>query len=389
MEDEKKLYPFRFIHLDENPSEDVHIADLGYLDSLVHNGWLAANSISEIMDMYMDRVVGEHVFNYYGRQFPVCVKILKGNDRTPLLVHPDDEIAEQRFDFLGKSKLWYVLDSRPGSKIYLGFKEDVSAEVFYMACRHGEVESLLNAVEPEKGQYYFIYPGLVHAACEGVEILEISESSPLDFKLFNWGREMELDEFDAELNLEAAFDFIDYRKYCRCHHQNHECHCHDEGHHEDHECHCHEDDHDAGKPVKKITDCVEFSVSELKLSDPLHIYSEQFDSFVLYTCVSGELSLQVSAEEGMINYKVPARESILVPAEVPDFFLVPTASDTVLLETIVEPRPDVDSYINPSSEASCGCDEEGCDCGNDEFEDDCACEDECACGHHHHTNVLS
>ena len=331
MEEEKKLYPFKFIHIDENPAEDVHLADLGYQDSLVQNGWLSANSISEIMDMYMDRVVGEHVFNYYGRQFPVSVKYLDGSARTPLLVHPDDEIAGQRFDFLGKAKLWYVASAKPGAKLFLGFKEDVAAEDFYMACRHGNVEDLLNVVEPSKGDYFFIRPGLVHAASEGLVVAEIAECSPLDFRIFNWGREFEGDEFDASLNLEAAFDFIDYRKYSGS------------------KCAPAAGDK---SPALRITDCSEFAVSLLKMRDPLHISGEQSDSFALYTCVSGEMSLQVKEGEGTVNYKVPAGESILVPAEVPDFYLVPVASDTAVLETVVEPRPEIDAYAGPDPDES-------------------------------------
>ena len=370
MEEEKKLYPFKFVRIEDNPGESVHIADLGYQDSEVRNGWLAANCISEIMDMYVDRVVGEHVFEYYGRQFPVMVKVLTGEVRTPLLVHPDDEIAAQRFDFLGKSKLWYVKEAKDDAVIYLGFKQDVSAEEFYMACRHGDAESLLNPVKPEAGEFYFIYPGLVHAACEGATIVEVSESSPLDFKLFNWGKEIAGDEFDAALNLEEAFDFIDYKKYCRCGHH----HCGEEGH----ECHCH-DHHeevcDDEKPARRLTDCDEFLVSEIRLSDPMHIYSEQFDSFSIYTCVSGALSLQVRDEQGQSSYDVPEGESILVPAEIADFFLVPAGKDTVLLETVIEARQNEDSYIDPSVDADCGCGDDDCDdCGND-------CD--CGCGHHH------
>lgn len=382
MEEEKKLYPFKFVHIDETPGETVHIADLGYQDSQVRNGWLAANSISEIMDMYVDRVVGEHVFEYYGRQFPVMVKAITGETRTPLTVHPDDETAQQRFDFLGKAKLWYVKESRADAVVYLGFKRDVEAEEFYMACRHGDVESLLNPVAPKAGDCFFIYPGLVHAACEGVSIIEIAESSPLDFKLFNWGREIDGDEFDASLNLEEAFDFIDYKKYCRCGHhhcdgEGHECHCHDD-HEEGHGCHCHE--HDAGeKPARRLTDCDEFSVSEIRLGDPMHIYSEQLDSFTVYTCVSGSASLQVRDSEGQASYDIPEGETVLVPAEIPDFFLVPTGKETVLLETVVEKRPETDPYIDPSAEAGCGCGEDDCDC--DDCDDDC--DDGCGCGHCH------
>ena len=366
MEEEKKLYPFKFIPIDENPRENVLLADLGYQDSLVREGWLAANSISEIMDMYMDRVVGEHVFAWYGRQFPVMVKVLDGSARTPLLVSPDDETAAQRLDFLGKAKLWHVDSVQPGGRIYLGFKEDTSAEAFYYACRDNSVQDMLYSVEPKEGDCFFIYPGLVHAAGKGVRITEIAESSPLDFRLSDWGAsdqdgdDIELDEFDAALTLEAAFDFIDYRKYRPA--------LHDHAH-----------SHDGGISTH-LTDCEEFSVTKLNLTDAMHIYSSKLDCFVLYICTKGEASLQVIFDEeiGPVNYTVKAGECILVPAEVPDFFLVPVAKGTSLLEVTVEKRENADAYINPDVPDHLD------DDGGDEDWDE---EDECECGHHHHHHV--
>ena len=55
--EEKKLYPLRFCTLlDEYGwgSDEFKIADLGYRDSLVRDGWLAGNAVSEVMDTYMD-----------------------------------------------------------------------------------------------------------------------------------------------------------------------------------------------------------------------------------------------------------------------------------------------------------------------------------------------
>ncbi|MBP5537969.1 MAG: class I mannose-6-phosphate isomerase [Bacteroidales bacterium] len=365
MEEEKKLYPFKFIPIDENPQENVLLADLGYQDSLVREGWLAANSISEIMDMYMDRVVGEHVFAWYGRQFPVMARVLDGSERTPLMVCPDDETAAQRLDFLGKAKLWHVDSVHKGAKIYLGFKEDTSAEAFYYACRDNKAESLLYSFEPKEGDSFFIYPGLVHAAGKGVKITEIAECSPLDFRLNNWGKAMGGDDFDAALTLEAAFDFIDYKKY-------------NPG------LHNHAHSHDGGIS-SHLTECEEFSVTKLSLSDAMHIYSSKLDCFLLYVCLNGEASLQVifDQEIGPINYTVKAGECILVPAEVPDFFLVPVAKGTSLLEVTVEKREDADAYINPDVPGTLP-GEEDSDWDDEEEEED-ECEDpECECHHHHH-----
>ena len=140
MEEEKKLYPFRFCTLqDDYPwgSEEFRLADLGYRDSLVREGWLAGNSIAEVMDTYLDRVVGEAAYDAYGRQFPVCVRLLHVRGRMPLRVHPDDETAAQRYDFLGKEKLWYVLRAGKDARLMAGFRRDADAGEFYAKCLDG------------------------------------------------------------------------------------------------------------------------------------------------------------------------------------------------------------------------------------------------------------
>lgn len=338
MESEKKLYPFKLVSVADSPDETWHLADMGYPDSMVRNGWLATNTLSEIMEMYMDRVVGEGVFAAYGRQFPVLIKTLNGVRRTPLWVHPDDGIASERYDFLGKAKLWYVVSARPGSELFLGFRRDVSPAEFYQACKDGSVEGLLRRVEPKAGDHFFIAPGTVHAAGEGVVIAEIAESSPLDFRLYNWGLpEGELDPFDAALNLEEAFDFIEYGKYR------------------------------PSDPVPavsggivRLTDTPEFVASEIRLKEPLHVFCEQFGSFVAYHCLSGEASVQIPSDDPSggkrtDDYVIAAGETLLVPAEVPDFFLVPHAEGTLLLEAVSERHeipedfaetPDPDKLLN-------------------------------------------
>ena len=81
MEELKKLYPMKFCALQDEyswGSEEFKLADLGYRDSLVRDGWLAGNSLGELMDTYLDRVTGDRLYQYYGRQFPVCVRVLNG-----------------------------------------------------------------------------------------------------------------------------------------------------------------------------------------------------------------------------------------------------------------------------------------------------------------------
>ena len=407
---EKKLYPFKFIPVasprpwggdalvkelgkhfvecDDEGNETVlgadvkigeswEIADMGIVDSVVSNGWLAGNTISELMETYMERIVGENVHNYYGRQFPVLIKYLDINDRLSVQVHPDDEIAAERYDFLGKAEIWYIMDAKPGAKIYFGFNKDISAQEFYDRCQNGTVEDVLNVVYPKKGDVLYIKPGTVHAADAGILIAEIQESSDMTFRLYDWGREHD-PKTARQMHLEEAIDVIDYcavdptlyRKGSlwgeeASHHPCGEVCSEDEHHH-----------HSEGGVVETLIEIPQFNATKLNLKDPLHIYTEQFESYIIYMCIEGGASVQVpSAKENgeayMENYEFSRGETILVPADMGDFYLVPRDRETVLLEVVTRPAEYVDDYIDPETEAFLeGEDYEGLEDGAFDDDDD-------------------
>lgn len=382
---EKKLYPFKFIPMasrrpwgghdlagklgkkffdcdeegnetpvpaDELIGESWEIADMGNEDSVVAEGWLAGNTISEIMETYLERVVGENVYNYYGRQFPLLIKFLDINDKLSVQVHPDDQVAAERYDSLGKAEIWYVMDAKPGAKMYCGFTREVSAQEFYERCHNGTVEEILNVIYPKKGDSIFIAPGTVHAADGGLLIAEIQESSDMIFRLYDWGR-----EFDPatarQTHLEEAIDLIDYRPFDSSLYRKgplwEEDSC-GEG------CNEHHHHHHEGGVVETLIECPQFNVAKLNLSDPLHIYTEKFESFIIYICIEGAASIQVpsnkeNGEAYMENYEFAKGETILVPADMPDFYLVPRDRSTVLLEAVTRPEEEIDEYIDPTTEA--------------------------------------
>lgn len=324
MEEEKKLYPVKFCTLqDDYPwgSEEFKIADLGYRDSLIREGWLAGNSLAEVMDTYLDRVVGDAVYEWYGRQFPVCVRHLRVRGRMPLRVHPDDETAAQRYDFLGKEKLWYVLRAGRDARLMAGFRRDTDASEFYARCLDGSVEDLLGVIAPHAGLCLRIPAGTPHAAAGDVEILEIAESSPMDFCLCGWGEEVHPDEFDPALSLVDALDFIHYGRF---------------------EVPAH-----AGE---RLADLPQFRVDRLRLSAPLAVTHDATAPFLLYSCVQGAASVQLPLPGAQrLDFPLRSGETMLVPAECAEFRLLPLERDTVLLETTVQ-RTETDPYINPDAE---------------------------------------
>ncbi len=331
----KKLYPIKFVPEPYQMKWGVEtwaIADMGFENSKISNGWLEGNTIEDLMETYLERVVGESVYQYYGRQFPVIIKYLQVDGEIPLQVHPSDEEAETRFDSLGKTELLYITKADKNAKLYLGFNKDVSAQELFDRCNDGSIYEVLNEYPLKAGESYFIKPGLLHSIRGKASIVAIQQSSDIDFVLYAKGLTKEEDELRFS-HLSEAIDIIDYSKYSI---EN------DEDHHHD-------------KVVEKLLSRPEYTVSKLNLKDTLHIYTEKFDSFFVYICVEGGATIQIpvvdaQGKKSMQDYNIAKGEAILIPAESPDFYLVPKNSSPVLLEVIVEAREIVDSYIDPSTE---------------------------------------
>ena len=96
--------------------------------SMVANGYLKGNTLEEIAEVYMDELLGESVYDRYGTEFPLLIKIIDANDRLSIQVHPDDRLAEERHHAWGKTEMWYVIDAKPGAVIYTGFRKKITRE---------------------------------------------------------------------------------------------------------------------------------------------------------------------------------------------------------------------------------------------------------------------
>ena len=335
--------------------ESWELADMGVEDSVVAEGWLAGNTISDLMETYLERIVGENVYNHYGRQFPLLIKFLDINDKLSVQVHPDDELAAERYDSLGKAEIWYVMDAKPGAKMYCGFTREVTSQEFYDRCKNGTVEEILNVVYPKKGDVIYITPGTVHAADGGLVIAEIQESSDMTFRLYDWGREFN-PATARKTHLEEAIDVINYSAFNPCLYRKGPLWGDEASYSPCHEESCDHDHHHEHGPVETLVETPQFNVTKLNLSDPLHIYMDKFESFIVYMCIEGSASIQLpstkeNGEAIMENYEFKKGETILVPADMPDFYLVPRDRSTVLLEAVTRPEEALDEYIDPNTEA--------------------------------------
>ncbi|MEA3450421.1 MAG: type I phosphomannose isomerase catalytic subunit, partial [Bacteroidota bacterium] len=128
----KELYPLKFepIYfekvwggkklnqiLNKNADSDLKIGESWELSSIqnnlsvVKNGFLAGNTIQEVVEIYMGNLVGDKVFFKYGDEFPLLFKFINACDNLSIQVHPDDDTAKYRHYAYGKTEMWYVVDA--------------------------------------------------------------------------------------------------------------------------------------------------------------------------------------------------------------------------------------------------------------------------------------
>ena len=74
-------------------------------ESIVSNGLLEGNTISELIEVYMSDLLGEKVYEKFGLEFPLLVKYIDASDVLSIQVHPNDELARERHDAYGKTEM--------------------------------------------------------------------------------------------------------------------------------------------------------------------------------------------------------------------------------------------------------------------------------------------
>ena len=177
-------------------------------DCEVINGWLEGNSLADLVEVYMGDLVGDKVYEQYGSEFPLLLKIIDANDNLSIQVHPNDELAEEEHGLSGKTEMWYVLDA----DIILGFNRYVSKSEYIERVATGHLEEVLQKYPVKKGDVYFIPAGMVHSIGKGCLILEIQEPTDFTIQPERWCNDYHIsyEEEYIGLDKETALGSINY-----------------------------------------------------------------------------------------------------------------------------------------------------------------------------------
>src|SRR6056297_3067569 len=195
----------------ENAGESWEISAVQDNISILANGFLKGNNLQELIEIYMGDLVGPKVYDKFGNEFPLLVKFIDANDKLSVQVHPDDETARKRHNAYGKTELWYVVQADQGSKLISGFNQKISKEEFVARMNDNKILDVLNFVDVNAGDVFFIPAGRIHATGEGILFAEIQQTSDVTYRVYDWDRKNK-DGNARELHTELARDVLDFSK---------------------------------------------------------------------------------------------------------------------------------------------------------------------------------
>jgi mannose-6-phosphate isomerase len=269
----------------------------------VTNGFLKGNELNELVEVYMEDLVGEAAFNRFGNEFPLLVKFIDSNDSLSIQVHPDDELAARRGIGNGKSEMWYILEAEPGAEIISGFNRTMDAKTYLGFLEENRLIEILNTEKARKGDVFNIPAGRVHAMGPGILLAEIQQTSDTTYRIYDWDRVDDKGK-PRELHRDLALEAIDfatpdsyrteYRKVLN--------------------------------QTATLVDNPHFTTRMLAFDKAIRKDYSELDSFVIYVCVEG--SVKVESGSSLENLK--KGEVLLIPAIAGNVDLIPSSESRIL-----------------------------------------------------------
>lgn len=271
--------------------------------SQVANGFLEGNSLEEIIEVYMGDLVGEDIFEKFGREFPLLIKLIDAADDLSIQVHPGDELARERHHAWGKTEMWYILEAADDAIIYTGFNREMNKESFIRSLEEGNIEKMLNTEKPSPGDVFFLPPGRVHAIGKGVLLAEIQQASDITYRIWDWNRNG-LDGNPREMHTELAVDAIDYKTR---------------------DSYKQKTDPQRNNTVNLI-DCDYFTTNILEADQKMLKDYTLIDSFVVYICTEGRAVLEWEDKK----MDMLRGDTVLIPAIMNSIYINPDPAARLL-----------------------------------------------------------
>lgn len=279
--------------------------------SIIANGELTGlDLISAISDAPVE-ILGRAVCEQYHGQLPLLAKFIDAKSDLSVQVHPNDEMAQRMHGKMGKNEMWYIIDAKPGSYLYAGFKEKITPYEYRKRVQDGSIMEVLAKHEVKAGDVFYLPAGRVHAIGGGILLAEIQQSSDVTYRIFDYNRPG-VDGKPRELHTELAAQALDF---------------------------CVEDDYRTCYPddvnrANLVIDSPDFTVRVTETDTSFHRNLLKYDSFIICMCLEGDCKICVRSTGDVVCLK--RGHSCLIPAVLADYDVVPLKGKTRILDAFID-----------------------------------------------------
>lgn len=275
--------------------------------SVVDGGALNGASLADLLEQYKDELVGKKIYAHFGNIFPLLVKFIDANDWLSVQVHPDDELAKKRHNSFGKTEMWYIIESDPGSTLIAGFNQQIDEKTYVEKLNSGHLMDILNKETADAGDVFFLPAGRVHTIGKGLLLAEIQQTSDITYRIYDFDRVDDKGN-KRELHTEEALAALDYKVY--------------PDYKTKYTPQVNEDVH--------LVSCPYFTTNVMDFTHGTTKDYSNLNSFVIHVCVAGAYTLVCDGE----SYEVKMGECILLP-KVIDHIEIKTTTGFKILESYI------------------------------------------------------
>jgi len=307
-----QLRPYKGMEPNDEPiGESWEVSAVPSSTSIVSNGVFQGQKLTDLIADYPEEILGHAVNEKYHGQLPLLVKFIDAERDLSIQVHPNDEMAMREHGKMGKSEMWYIIKAAPGSHLYAGFKEKITADEYQHRIADGTITEVLADHPVKAGDVFYLPAGRVHAICGGILLAEVQQSSDVTYRIYDYNRPG-MDGKPRELHTELAAQALDY----------------------------HVEQNYRTEYVKtdnravQIIDSPYFDVRVMEIHAPFHRNLLKYDSFVISMCIEGDCKLVMRTNGAEIT--LTEGNTALIPAAIADYDVIPLHGKTKLLDAFID-----------------------------------------------------